>query len=332
MFLMIVRQFKCFLLILCMTCWTFPATAEASSPITETIAIVNGVAITSKSYQQEILAVQAQIAQSGKQMDKNEIEKLKKEILNELIDSELLYQDSQKKGVHISEAQIEKELLSIRQRFRSEEALEKGLAEMGMSVAEMKKKLEKSLVIEEFITKQITHGITVAENEIQHYYDSQPELFESPLILKASHILITVSAEANQTDKELAKKKLKGVEDKLKKGADFAELAKKHSDGPSKANGGDIGYFERGEMVKPFEDAAFALAPGETSSIIETQFGFHLIKATDRMQDPPIAYKIAQYDIRKKLELEKSRITLDKYISNLKHVAKIEIFTSLLQE
>lgn len=323
---MIICRFIFFFLMICLACLSLQATAETATPPSDPIALVNGVAITHKSFQQEVLAAQAQLNQSGKSMDASAFEQMKIEILNELIDTELLYQASQKKGLQVAAATIEREFLEVRQRFPSEKAFTRGLEEMGMSHAEMKEKLAKSLTIETFITQHITQDISVTETEIRQYYDNRPELFESPLYIRASHILITVPAEATQTEKEAAKKKLKQIEDKLKNGEEFAELAIKYSDGPSKANGGDIGFFERGEMVKPFEDAAFALSKGQTSSIVETQFGFHLIKTTDRMQDPPIPYKIAQYDIRKKLKLEKSKQRLDDYIKDLKPAAKIEIF------
>lgn len=322
----IICRFIRFFSMICLSCWSLQAAAETIAPPLNPIALVNGVAITQKSFQQEILAVQAQCKQNGSPMDTDAFDQIKKEILNELIDTELLYQAGQKKGLQVAAATVEKEFLKVRQQFPSEVAFTRGLEKMGMSLTEMKEKLAKSLTIETFITQHITQDISVTEAETRHYYDSRPELFESPLYIRASHILITVPSEAAQPEKEAAKKKLTRIENKLKKGEDFAELAKKYSDGPSKANGGDIGFFERGEMVKPFEDAAFALSKGQTSGIVQTQFGFHLIKTTDRMQDPPIPYKTAQYDIRKKIALEKSKQRLDDYLKDLKQAAKIEIY------
>lgn len=312
-------------LILFGICWAMWADAEALRPSSENIALVNGAPITRKSYEQEVLSVKAQFAHSGKPLDGSQLKHIEKEILDELVESELLYQASQEKGVCVDEAHVEREFLSIRQQFASEKAFQKGLEEMNMSVSEMKEKLKKSLIIEAFITQHITQGVTVAEDDVERYYQNRPELFESPLYIRVSHILITVSPEASSSDKDAAKNKLRQIEEQLKDGADFAELARQYSDGPSKVNGGDIGFFERGEMEKSFEDAAFALPKGCVSGIVETRFGYHLIKTTDCMQDPPVPYKIAQYDIRKKLELEKSRQLLDSFLKDLRGTAKIEV-------
>ena len=314
-----------FFMFFCMTCCPLEGIADTHAPVSENVALVNGTAITRISFQQEVKAVQAQIRQSGKQVDAEIFEKIQREILDELIDSELLYQASQKEGLKISSADIEKEILNVRRRFPSEKAFQRGLEKLGMTMDEMKEKLIKSLTIETFITQHITRDISVAETEIRNFYDSRPELFESPEYVRASHILITVPDEAEPSVKKAAQNKLKEIEDRLKNGEDFAELALKYSDGPSKDNGGDIGFFERGE-VKAFEDAAFDLPTGQISSIVKTRFGYHLIKTTDRMQDPPIPYQTAQYDIRKKLELEKSKQCLDEYLKKIRPNAKIEIY------
>lgn len=309
-------------------CSTRPVEFRLPEPATSAVARVNGVEITRKSYAQEILAARAQMTQIGQSVDEDRFGKIRDEILADLIDSELLYQDSLKKGVLITDAQVDAEMNSLKRRFANEKAFEKWLDEMNMSVAEMKEKYKKSTAVEALVTQQITRDVTVSEEEIKQYYDNHPEEFASPLFVRASHILIAVAPEATPGEKETAMKKMKAVEEKLKKGEDFSELAKQYSEGPSRVNGGDIGHFQQGDMVKPFEDTAFAMPVGAVSGIVETRFGYHLITVTDKQQDAPVPFKIATYDIRKKITWEKSMKKLDAHLNTIRKDAKIEIFRS----
>ncbi len=143
---------------------------------------------------------------------------LKKNILESLIEREVLYQQSQKAGIQITDKKVDDQLAGIKKRFHQ---------------------------------------------------------------VKASHILIKVDAKTDEAKKTEARKKIEEVQQKLKDGGDFAALAKEYSEGPSNVKGGDLGYFGRGQMAKPFEDAAFALTPNEVSDVVETRFGYHLIKVYD---------------------------------------------------
>jgi peptidyl-prolyl cis-trans isomerase C len=131
---------------------------------------------------------------------------------------------------------------------------------------------------------------------------------------------------ATEEKKVEARKKIKEVQEKVKKGEDFAELAKTYSEGPSAPRGGDLGLFGRGQMVKPFEDAAFSLKPNETSDIVETKFGYHLIKVVDKQPAKKIAYADVKDRINKHLKDQKLRTDRQLYFDKLKKDAKIEKF------
>jgi len=118
----------------------------------------------------------------------------------------------------------------------------------------------------------------VSAKEIEEYYKQHQQEFYHPAKVKARHILIRLPQNATQEEVKKAEAKIAKIEKALKQGKDFAELAKKYSEGPSRTSGGELGWFTRGMMVKPFEDAAFALKPGEVSKPVRTVFGLHLIK------------------------------------------------------
>jgi peptidyl-prolyl cis-trans isomerase C len=168
--------------------------------------------------------------------------------------------------------------------------------------------------------------VQITDEESKTFYDTNPQLFQPPERVKASHILIKVDEGASEEKKAEALKKIKEIQQKVQKGEDFAALAKTYSEGPSAPRGGDLNYFGRGQMVKPFEDAAFSMKPNETSDIVETKFGYHLIKVVDKQPAKKIVYADAKNKINKHLKDQKLRTDRQLYFDKLKKDAKIEKF------
>ena len=134
-----------------------------------------------------------------------------------------------------------------------------------------------------YVQKEIIGKINLTEKDYEAYYDAHKKEFENPERVKARHILVAVKADATPEQKEAARKKAEELLAKAKAGGDFAKLAQENSDDPgSKAKGGDLGFFTQGSMVGKFEEAAFALKPGELSDVVETEFGYHIIKLEER--------------------------------------------------
>ncbi|MGD9335544.1 MAG: peptidyl-prolyl cis-trans isomerase [Desulfobacterales bacterium] len=165
--------------------------------------------------------------------------------------------------------------------------------------------------------------------EIRTFYDTHPNSFKKSEQVKASHILIKVDSQAERSVKDEKKAKLQKIQERLKAGEDFAVLAKEISECPSNIKGGDLGYFGRGQMVKPFEDVAFELKKGEVSDIVETRFGYHLIKVVDRKPASVMGYEDVKDKIGQYLKQEKTRQELKGYIEELRKKAMIERTTSL---
>ncbi len=143
--------------------------------------------------------------------------------------------------------------------------------------------------------------------------------------MKASHILIKVSEDATPEAKAKAKARILDIKKKIEAGADFGEMAKKYSEGPSAANSGDLGYFRRGQMVKPFEEAAFALKPGEMSDVVETKFGYHLIKSIDKKEASVVPFDQLKTRITMYLQQDKMRKAVSAFIDSLRAKSTIQI-------
>ncbi|MBW1614003.1 MAG: SurA N-terminal domain-containing protein, partial [Deltaproteobacteria bacterium] len=123
--------------------------------------------------------------------------------------------------------------------------------------------------------------VSITEKEISDYYELNQERFKNPKKIKARHILLKVSPDASESENKETKERALSLLKRLKNGEDFAALAKKYSQGPTASRGGDLGYFTRGKMVKPFEKLAFSLKKGEIGGPVKTRFGWHIIRVDD---------------------------------------------------
>ncbi|MBN2020226.1 MAG: peptidylprolyl isomerase [Sedimentisphaerales bacterium] len=198
------------------------------------------------------------------------------------------------------------------------------LASQGQSYEQFQEQVKKSLGYEKVLEKQ-AGPIDINEATALAYYEQNKEQFVKEEQVRASHILIKVSPSATIDEKAEARQKAeKLLEQVRQEDSNFAELAKENSDCPSKAEGGDLGFFPRGQMVKEFEDVAFALQPGQFSPVVETQFGFHIIKVIDHKPGVVMAFNDIKEEIQKGLAKMEAQKTYKVFIENLKTEAKIE--------
>jgi len=302
------------------------APAEEKKVSDEKVAVVNGVTITQVAFQKELNFHLQRATQQGMQVSETEMAKLKEDVLESLIEREILYQESQKTGIKIEAKAVDEQLSVIKQRFPTEKDYQNALEQMNFSEEDVKMQIERGLAIKGLIDQQIGQKIIVTDEESKAYYDGNPQLFKQPEQVKASHILIKVESNADEKQKGEARQKIIDVQAKLENGEDFAALAKEYSEGPSSDRGGDLGYFRRGQMVKPFEDAAFTMKPNEVSGIVETRFGYHLIKVYDKKPETVLAYAEVKDKLNARMKQQKTEQEAGKYIDELKKDAKIEKF------
>jgi peptidyl-prolyl cis-trans isomerase C len=153
--------------------------------------------------------------------------------------------------------------------------------------------------------------------------------FKQPERVRARHILIKVDKGDSEDKKTAAKKKLQDIQKRILAGEDFSKLAKKNSEGPSNVKGGDLGYFTKGRMVKSFDEVAFKLAPNEVSDIVETQFGYHLIKVIDRQAAGAQPYEKMKEQIKSQLFKEQVHKKMEPYVKILREKAKVQVHIKL---
>ena len=299
--------------------------AEEKAP-GDKVAVVNGVTISKDTYDRELDFFVRRAAPGGQQIPDVQMAQMKSEVLESLIDRELLFQESKKKGIQVKSDAVSDQLQKIQQRYPNKEEFQKLLSNMGLTESDVQAQIERGMAIQKLIDKEVTEKIKVSDEETKAFYDKNPQLFQQPEQIKASHILIKVQADAPADQKAEARKKIEDVQQKVKKGEDFATLAKTYSEGPSGPKGGDLGYFRRGQMVKPFEEAAFSLKPDETSEIVETQFGYHLIKVNDKKPAKKMTYAEVKDRLNEHLKKQKTDSEANADMEKLRKYAKIEKF------
>ena len=301
-----------------------PAAAPKKA-VSGKVASVNGVAIKRSDFEREFFAIKNRFGMHEK-MDATQEGEVKKTVLEKMIGGELLYQASKKKGIKVDAAAVNTELANLKKRFPGDKEFKEAIKRSGTTEAELKNQMQKNLAIQRLIDQDFAAKATVTAEEAKEFYEKNKEKFKQPEQVKASHILIEVKADAPEADKKAARAKIDGLLKKVKAGEDFAKLAQENSQCPSSSKGGDLGYFRKGQMVPPFEAAAFGLKVGEVSGIVETQFGYHIIKVTDKKAENTVAFDTAKDQIMQRMKMGKVQEAVGRYVAELEKGAKIERF------
>ena len=299
--------------------------ADESASENRKLASVNGRDIFQGDLDKEMNRFEGQMGVSGQPPDPAQRDAIKRKVLDNLIQRELLFQESVRLGIKVGDDELSDQMTQLKGRFSSEEDFTNALKRLKMSEMDLKDEFSRRLVVKKMIDEVIASKVKVTPEETKSFYDNNPNFFKAPERVRASHILVKVEPTAAESDKASARKKIEEIRKRVENGEDFAALAKASSDCPSASKGGDLDYFQRGQMVAPFEEAAFSLKPGEVSGIVETQFGYHLIKVVDKKESGVIVYEEIKGDIESHLRQQKVNEQYAAYIEVLKSKAKVEM-------
>ncbi|MBW1894747.1 MAG: peptidylprolyl isomerase [Deltaproteobacteria bacterium] len=302
------------------------AEAKNTKPKEEKAAMVNGKVITQSYLDQHVNMILKQFPGKDGQIENDRIARIRFKVLDDLINREVLFQESEKAGVKIEPAIVDEQFAKMKKQHPDGQAFEKYMSSLNLTEASIKSQIGKGLAIKKFVDTTIVDKIDVSEKELKDYYRKNKERFTRPETVRASHILIKVDKDAIEFEKKEAKKEIEKIRARALKKEDFADLAKKFSQGPSAENGGALGFFQRGQMVKPFEEAAFALKPGEISDVVKTEFGFHIIKVLDKKPSETTSLKEVRVRLKEFLKQGKVRKEIMAYVEKLRKKAKIEKF------
>lgn len=295
---------------------------------------INGVSITESEIEKLIKPQIDMIAKQASDRPPAFIEQYKKmlrqQALDRLIVGRLLDEKAKEANVAVTEEEVLNQIKQIASTQRpplSLEEFKKKIESYGQSFDFAKQQIRNGLIRQKVVEAQLAGKINVTEDDAKKFYDENPKRYETPEQVRASHILIKPDVTDPNADPNDAKAKAlakaQNLLKQIKDGADFAELAKANSDCPSAPRGGDLNFFQRGQMVPPFDKAAFELEVGKISDIVETKFGYHIIKATDHKDAGVTSFEQAKDGVIQQLTQKKQRDFAMQYIESLKAKANI---------
>ncbi|GFO54694.1 peptidylprolyl isomerase [Geomonas sp. Red276] len=297
-------------------------TAAAAAP-SSPVATVNGVAITRRELDQavKVLLMQNKVPESAVAQIR---EQATAAALEQLISAQLMYEQAQKVEVKDLDKKVAEKLAQSKSRFATDEEYQKALSQVGLTPQDMLDFTRKDIMISNFIDTRFASQATVTDAEAQAFYkENLDAYFKKPESARASHILIGADEKTSPEDRKKAKEKAEAILKRVKAGEDFAALAKAESSCPSAAQGGDLGEFTRGQMVPQFDEAVFSMKPGEISNVVETTFGYHIIKLVEKKEGKTEKFEDVKEKIDSYLKRQKVQKALSSFIEELKKNAKI---------
>lgn len=306
-----------------------PATGRVQT-IPGVAARVNGVAISNlrlERHFEDYLATQRR--NIGSMINPGVYKKLKREALDQLIERELLWQAAQAEGVVAADAEVQGALQQMQAKLGSRDALQRKLERAGFDETSYAEYLKHELSGASWLVRRSSAPAMVSDDEVAVEYNRYQHRFHKPEAARARHILVKVAEHATPPERSAARAKLDALRAELQSGADFAELARRHSEDSTARSGGDLGEVERGRSVPAFEEALFALAPGQVSEVVPTRFGLHLIKLEAYV--PAVTQPLAEVQggIRARLLAEKRTALARDVVAGLRASARTEVLLNL---
>jgi peptidyl-prolyl cis-trans isomerase C len=289
----------------------------------EVIARVNGESINKGEFEKAIQNVEGR---AGGPVPADQRDRVYRGVLDQLISYRLLMQETKSRNIDVPETEVDARIAQIKQQFPSEDEFKKQLAQRNMTVEQLRNDAKSDMRVAKMLETEVNTKVTVQPDEVNTFYQQNPDKFQQPERVRASHILIRVEENADAKAKEAAKVKAGDLLKQVKAGKDFAALAKQHSQDPGSAvQGGDLGFFQQGQMVGAFERAAFALKPGEVSDLVETPFGFHIIKMAEKQAARAVPIDEVKPQIEQFLQNQQRQQKTQAFIESLKSKGKVEV-------
>lgn len=289
----------------------------------DVIATVNGEVINKAEFEG---ALQALEGRAGGPMPSDQRDRILRGMLDDMIAFKLLVQEVAARKIVVPDADIDAQIAKVRSQFPSDAQFQQALAAQKVTLEKLRDNARTQLGVEKLLESEVAGKIAVTPAAIEDFYKKNLDKFQQTARVRASHVLITIPQNADAATKEKAKAKAEAVLAEIKGGKDFAAVAKENSQDPgSAASGGDLGFFQQGQMVPAFDEVAFKLNPGEMSGVVESPFGFHIIKVAEKQAARVVPLEEAKPQIEQFLTGQNRQTQAQSFVSTLKAKAKIDI-------
>lgn len=312
-----------------------PKPAPKPADLFPDIVVAKGkdVEVKRSRLDEELVTIKGSAAANGRTIPLEQVTMLEQQILERLIQIQLLTAKATDADRAKAKTNSAKRFETIQTRAGSEEALNRQLKSVGITIAILRAKMLEEAVAEAVLERELKINIT--DEEVKKFYDENPSKFEQAEMVRASHILLSTKDETGtELSAERKEAKRKQMEDLLKRaraGEDFAKLAKENSEDPGSRESGGEYTFPRGRMVAEFEAVAFSLQTNQISDIVTTQFGYHIIKLSEKIPAKKTEQEKVSSDIRDYLKQQSAQKALPDYMAKLKKDAGVEILDAKLK-
>ncbi len=304
-----------------------PGLLSADTVVEEIVARVNNQVITRSAYQHE----QQQLTDEAKQQDPTRADQVaaqgSKDVLRGLIDRELLLQKGKDLDITAA-AELIKKLDEMRKQMKlaSMDDLEKAAEAQGISFEDFKQNMRTEIITQQVIQREVGGRINVGKDEEQKFYEQHKSDMERPEAVKLSEILVSTEPAGDDPQKlAAAEAKANDLLKQIRAGASFEDIAKKQSQGLSAAEGGELGYFERGKLAKQLEDVTFAMKKDQVSDVIRTKQGFVILKVTDHQSAGIPSFAEIEPRLQEAVYMQKLQPALREYLTKLREDAFIDV-------
>jgi foldase protein PrsA len=314
-------------------------------PIPDKVAVVNGVALDSQLLISEIKVYRLMSRQKNKTLSEKEMEEFSHQALARLVDQELIYQQAHKKNIRIKPQLVEKKVEEVSTQFPSPQMLQTALDMQGLTLDLLKTKFEKQMIEEELIRQEVVPNVKVSDPEVNAFYQKHLDRFKTPEQYEVHHIFAaslqpdahgeTISDPALRKKAERlnalvdqdAAEKIRGLHRQLQQGADFAALAKEHSeDNKSGEKGGSWGSVALSELPDSLSSALKKLKQNTISEPVRSPYGYHILKWTNIIPAGHVKLSEIKTDIMNSLLRDKTLDAHKKMVSKLREQADIQLF------
>jgi peptidyl-prolyl cis-trans isomerase C len=246
-------------------------------------------------------------------------------ILDELVTYHLLAQEAHNRKMDVSDTDVDAEMLRIRQGFPTEDAYKQALLLQGVTVDQLRDVTRRALQARKLVDAEVTTKITVQDADVDAFYKQNIDRFKQGDTVHVSHIYLAVPPDAPPAEKNQKRAAASEILKQLRGGADFAKVARENSSDATAANGGDLGFFGKGDMPPDFEKVAFALKPGTMSGVVELQTGLHIIKVHERRGPRTAPLAEVRDNVKEFLVNGQRQTKLDALLGQIKAKSKIQI-------
>lgn len=288
----------------------------------DVLARVNGEEVTKVEFDRLIKNMELS---AGQPVPAERRDEILRGALDQLITYIALKQEIRARNISVPLAEVDANLAEMQKQFPSPQEFEKALADRGMTMERLRADAQVDMSINKMMEDEVALQPEATDAQVREFYDKNPDKFRREEAVRASHILIRTEPDADAAAKEKARARAADLAKQAKAGADFAELARKHSDDGSAEMGGDLNYIAPGQTVASFDKVAFSLKPGEISDVVETEFGFHVIKVVEKREAGMEPFELVSPKIRAYLTEQAKQQRAQNFIEEIKKKAKIEV-------